>query len=268
MSDHSWFRAHPVQVGNIVSHWDNATDDEVARGLCWYLHAHHLAVAIADGDAHLGAGMLAVYSPQQNWTANLLLAATVLRARVGIGGAGGGAFATAAQRTAADRLLNGESWERVLSGPKVRAFAHLIEHGGNRGTDQPQVVIDRHALSVAHGAMLTAAAYSAAPLGLARRRAGCVQYPYYSLLVELFHQAAVDISRRRRQVVAPHQVQAVTWLVRQRLNRAARVGRGLSGLDRGRDTARANAEQAWHQFRTAHLPEVLYAPTTGYQPAA
>jgi hypothetical protein len=105
----------------------------------------------------------------------------------------------------------------VLSGPKVRAFAHLIEHGGNPTPDHPQVVIDRHALSVTHGSLLTAAAYSAAPLRAMRRRAGCVQHPYYTLLVELFHQAAADISRRRRQPVAPHQVQAVTWLVRQLL---------------------------------------------------
>jgi hypothetical protein len=123
MSDHPWFRAHPVHARNIVAHWDNATADEVAHGLRWYVHAHHVAQAIADGDAHLGAGMVAVYSPQQTWTANLLLAATVLRTRVGIGGGGSGAFATAAQRAAADRLLAGEDWERVLSGPK---FAPLL----------------------------------------------------------------------------------------------------------------------------------------------
>ncbi len=268
MPDHPWFQAHPVHVRNIMWHWDNATADEIAHGLPWYVHAHQIALAIADGDAHLGAGILAVYSPQQTWTANLLLAARVLRARVGIGGEGSGAFATTAQRTAADRLLAGEGWEHVLSGPKVRAFAYLIEHGGDPTPDHPQVVIDRHALSVAHGASLPAAAYSAAPLGAVRRRAGAVEHPYYTLLVELYHQAAADISRRGRHPVAPHQVQAVTWLARQRLNRATRARRGLSVLDRGRDTARANAEQAWQRFRTTHLLQVGPTPPTGYQPAA
>ncbi|MBB4908915.1 hypothetical protein H4W32_002739 [Actinophytocola algeriensis] len=47
-----------------------------------------MAVAIAGGDAHLGAGMIAVHSPQQAWVANLLIAATVLHARTALGGPG------------------------------------------------------------------------------------------------------------------------------------------------------------------------------------
>lgn len=268
ISDHAWFRVHPVHERNIGWHWDNATDDEIHQGLHWYVHAHHVAKAIANGDARLGAGMLAVYSPQQAWNANLLLAATVLRTRVGIGGAGSGVFATATQRTAAERLLAGERWDTVLSGPKVRAFADLIEHGGNQAAGPSRVVIDRHALSVAHGAMLTTAEYTAAPVSAARRRHGLVQYPYYDRLVELYRDAAAEISCRRQEPVAPHEVQAVTWLVRQRLTQAARTERGLSVLDKGRDTARANAEQSWDRFRTTHFPHIGHAPRTGYQPAA
>jgi hypothetical protein len=38
----------------------------------WYADAHHVATAIANDDAHLGAGMLAIYSPQQGWISNVL----------------------------------------------------------------------------------------------------------------------------------------------------------------------------------------------------
>jgi hypothetical protein len=140
-SDHPWFRTYPVHHRNIIWHWNQANTDETRRGLQWYADAHRIATAIADGDAHLGAGMLAVYSPQQGWVANLLLAAQVLRTRVGIGGAGSGAFASTAQKQAADRLLAGERYEQVLSGPKVLAFAHLIEHNGNRSPEHSHVVV-------------------------------------------------------------------------------------------------------------------------------
>jgi hypothetical protein len=38
----------------------------------WYADAHHVATVIANGDAHLCAGMLAIYSPQQGWISNVL----------------------------------------------------------------------------------------------------------------------------------------------------------------------------------------------------
>jgi hypothetical protein len=38
----------------------------------WYADAHHVATVIVNGDAHLGAGMLAIYSPQQGWISNVL----------------------------------------------------------------------------------------------------------------------------------------------------------------------------------------------------
>jgi hypothetical protein len=267
-SGHPWFRMHPVHHLNIVWHWDHATASELHRGLHWYANAHYVATAIAGGDAHLGAGMLAVYSPQQAWVANLLLAAQVLHTRVGIGGAGNGVFASTAQKQAADRLLAGERYDQVLSGPKVRAFAHLIEHGGNQTPDRSHVVIDRHALSVAHGNPLTIAQYGAAPLRAVKRRDGSIRHPHYDLLVELYHQAAVEISHRQGERVAAYQVQAVTWLVRQRLSQTAERARGMSRLEKGRERARLNTETAWRHFRAAHLPHLADVPDTGYQPAA
>jgi hypothetical protein len=267
-SDHPWFQTYPVHHGNIIWHWNQATVGENRHGLRWYADAHRVATVIAEGDAHLGAGMLAVYSPQQAWVANLLLAAQVLRAGVGIGGAGSGTFATTAQKQAADRLLAGERYDKVLSGPKVLAFAHLIEHGGNRSPEHSQVVIDRHALSVAHGAALSVAQYNTAPLRAVQRRNGATQHRHYDYLVALYHHAAAEISRNHRQPVTPYQVQAVTWLVRRRLTRASQREGGMSALDIGRERARINTEIAWRRFRAAHLPQLDDVSGTGYQPAA
>ncbi|MFL6124266.1 hypothetical protein [Actinophytocola sp.] len=214
--------------------------------------------------------MLAVYSPQQGWVANLLLAAQVLRTRVGIGGAGSGAFASTAQKQAADRLLAGERYEQVLSGPKVLAFAHLIEHNGNRSPEHSHVVVDRHALSVAHGTALSVAQYNTAPLRAAQRRNGSIHHRHYDHVVALYHQAAAEISRRRGQPVTAYQMQAVTWLVRRRLTQAAQRERGMSALDKGREQARINAEIAWRRFCVTHLPQLgdLPVPGASYQPAA
>lgn len=116
-------------------HLQHASPQEIEQGLRWYIDAQHVATVIARGNTRLGAGMLAVYSPQHAWIDNVLVAARVLRAGQGQGGPGSGVFASTAQRRAANRLLAGESVEDILTGPKVRDFASLIEHGGDRDPD-------------------------------------------------------------------------------------------------------------------------------------
>jgi hypothetical protein len=265
---HPWFLKHPVCHHNIVWHWDQAGPAEQANGLRWYSDARQVATAIANGNTPLGAGMLAVYSPQQAWMTNVVNAARVLREGRGIGGPGSGIFASTLQRQAADRLLAGERAADVLIGPKIRAFAALIEHGGDADARQPQVVIDRHALSIVCGRPLTAKEYEAAPLGARQRKDGSLRHPHYDLVVGLYVRAATIIARREHRAVAAHQVQAVTWLVRQRLNQQAEQRRGESPLDKGRSVARARAEQTWQQFRTDHFPELDRYPGTGYLAAA
>lgn len=265
---HPWFRVHPVSQENIVWHWNQATRDEIAQGMRWYSDAHHVATVIAGGNAHLGAGMLAIYSPQQGWIGNVLNAARVLREGKGIGGPGCGIFATTGQKRAADRLLNGEQYEDILSGPKIRDFAHLIEFGGDRDPDDPCVVIDRHALSVAHGRALTSEEYESAPVNGSRRKDGSISRRHYDHVVSLYHRAAERLSALAGERISAHQVQAVTWLVRQRLNQEAEQRRGPNRLDKGRNHARANAERAWNEFRTTYLPNLATCPGTGYQSAA
>jgi hypothetical protein len=262
-SEHPWFRNYPVHRRNIIWHWNQATDDETRRGLQWYADAHRIATAIADGDAHLGAGILAVYSPQQAWVANLLLAAQVLRTWGGIGGAGSGAFASTAQKVAADRLLAGERYEQVLAGPKVLAFAHLIEHGGDGSPEQSHVVVDRHALSVAHGTALTVAQYNTAPMRTVQRRGGATRHRHYDYVVALYQQAATEISPQCSQPVTAYQVQAVTWLVRRRLTQAAQREHGMSALDKGREQAQINTDVAWRRFVATHLPQLADEPQPG-----
>ncbi len=267
-SDHPWFRAHPVSHENIVWHWEQATPGEIAQGMTWYSDAHHVATVIANGDAHLGAGMLAIYSPQQGWIGNVHNAARVLREGKGIGGPGSGMFATTGQKNAADRLLTGEHYEDILNGPKIRDFAHLIEFGGDQDPDDPRVVIDRHALSVAHGRALTSEEYDSAPVNGFRRKDGSVSRGQYDHVVSLYRRAAELISAHVGELVSAHQVQAVTWLARQRLNQEAEQRRGPNRLDKGRNRARANSERAWNEFRNIHLPNLATCPGTGYPSAA
>jgi len=87
---YSWFSTYPVHRDNIVWHWQQATPYEIECGLRWYADARHVATVIADSDAHLGAGMLAVYSLRQAWIGNVLFAARALRAGHGLGGPGSG----------------------------------------------------------------------------------------------------------------------------------------------------------------------------------
>jgi hypothetical protein len=261
---HSWFLSCPVHTDNVVWHWAQAFPSEVEKGMAWYADARAVATAIAGGDTRLGAGMLAVYSPQQAWAGNLVLAARVLREGRGIGGPGSGVFASTVQRRAADRLLAGESYEQVLTGPKVRDFARLIEHGGDPDPATSRVVIDRHALSVACGRALSVAEYGAAPLKAFRRADGSLSHRHYDRVVDLFVRAAAVLTGPGHRRVAAHQLQAVTWLVRQRLNQQAERDRGPSPLDTGRARARGRAEQSWQNIHTTDFPHLDRVPDTGY----
>lgn len=293
-ADHPWFQAHPVSSQHIVDMWDHATDDEKASGKRWYPDAHLVAKSIAtlapvrkgkkssdpdarhpQGDAHLGAGMLALYSPQTPWAANMHNAARALHEGRGIGGKGSGIMASDAQRKSADRVLGGTHYNDVLNGPKIRDFAHLIEHGGDEHPVghpeyQAHVVVDRHALSVAIGKRLTDEEYSTAPVrGAARRKDGSIPRAGYDHVVGAYRQAAQQISQQEGEQVQAHQVQAATWLAQQRLNQKAERARAAQGedarLDRGRERTRSRSEQSWETFRRQHLPEMEHGgPGTGY----
>ena len=270
-ADHPWFQQTPVHHSHIVGHWVQATDDEKSSGKNWYSDAHIIATALGEhyekihgphphGAAHLGAGIVAAYSPQMGWAGNMHNAARVLHDGKGIGGKGSGIFASDLQRKQADRIIAGERHEDVLGGPKIQDFAHLIEHGGDKDPQSPRTVIDRHALSVATNRRMSEDDYSGFPKS---------QRHYYGHVVNQYHEAAKQITQAEGEQVHAHQVQAVTWLVRQRLNQADERARAAAGedarLDKGREVGRQRQEQGWQDWRQRHTPDLPHAgPGTGY----
>lgn len=253
---HPWYQANPVHPDNIVAHYDRATDEEKDLGHRWYADAHHVAKALGrtarpkgteEEAAHVGAGVLAAYSPQSAWPVNMLNASHALRTGKAPGGKGSGVFATASMAGQAQRVMNGERHENVLVGPKIRDFAHLIEHGGDADPEHPHVVIDRHALSVAAGRRLHDKEIGHAPLDNPH---------YYGHTVSQYHTAAKMISEREGVPVQGHQVQATTWLVRQRENAEADAAGG-SGAEKGRGRGRQKAVDAWDQHARKNYPELV-----------
>lgn len=257
-----WNRRHPVKIKNIVDHWHAATDDEVHTGMNWYSDAHHLSRHIANDtgtDMTTMAGLMSNYSPQTHWAANIHTAARVARTKTAVGGPGEGVMASKTQKKAAQRMLDGEHYDKVLSGPKTRAFAHLIEHGDNaEGSEHKHVVVDRHALSVAAGARATDAAYSHSKLGTKGR---------YDHVSDAYRKAAKQISKHVGHEVHPHQVQAVTWIVRQRLNEQEDRANSKSNGARSASAAQ-RALKHWEEYAGEHHPGALgMVPGTGYSSA-
>jgi len=214
-AEHPAFKALGMHPGNIVGHWDMASEEEKGQGKNWYPDAHHIAKAIAGGDAHKGAHVLATYSAQTPWPINMHNASRSFREGKAVGGKGGGVMASGQQRDSAQRVMNGENGQDVLKGHKIRAFAHLIEHGGDKDPSNPRVVVDRHALSVAAGRRLSDAETGPAQQAMANHH-------YYKHTEDMYHQAAQHINKRDGRTgddeVKPHEVQAATWLVQQRSN--------------------------------------------------
>lgn len=88
-------------------------------GAIWYRDALAAIVDTAtlyglSGDAV--AGIVAALSPRQRWESNIADAVRVISGR-------GNVRALGANAAKARRILAGEDWRHVLSGPKVRAFA-------------------------------------------------------------------------------------------------------------------------------------------------
>jgi hypothetical protein len=252
-----WVAARPANHKNIVDHYNAASPDEKAFGHNWYQDAHHLTKAVArytNTGMHEAAGHVANYSPQTDWAQNIHTASRVMRTKEPLGGKGSGVFASGAQKTAAQRMLNGESHTNILKGHKIRAFAHLIEHGGNEDPNKPHVVIDRHAAAVAHGDRITDNAYKHGLGGLKSKN-------LYNSYEQHYHNAAKEITANNMKPggsgehVHAHQVQAVTWLVRQRKNQEAEKGIAKAG---GSKTAKRTEKSAaaWDKERKERFPQI------------
>lgn len=255
-AEHPFFAAHPVSSKNIVAAFDQASPEEIEQGMRWYADAHTLAKAIAHGDATRGAGLLAAYSPQSPWPVNMFNAARAIELGHALGPGEG--MITHAMQKHAQLAMDGKSTDENFGkgAPKIRAFARLIEHGGDHPEDTAgEVVLDRHAMSVAMGVRLTKEEADDAPIDKER---------FYQHVADEYRKAALEISRRGTPV-APHQVQAITWLRQQRKNAAedlaGGVGHGGKGAGKGRQVMITRAWDNWKRIATAeHYP--LQAGTT------
>jgi hypothetical protein len=252
-ADHPWFQTAGLSHHNVIAHWDQATPEEKAQGARWYPDAHHVAKAIAKLDpsiktdkeaAHKGAGVLSAYSPQQGWWANQHNAARSFVQGKAVG-KGDGIMVMGSHANAAQRIMNGEDHQDVLKGPKTQDFAHLIEHGGNDENGQPskRVVMDRHALSVAAGRRLSAEDTKGFPSSSRK---------HYEHAAETYRTAAAVLSDREKRTIPPHEVQAVTWLTRQRLNAEGDASPG----QKGRNTVQRNQREQWKGLTHEHTPEL------------
>jgi hypothetical protein len=99
----------------------------------------------------------------------------------------------------ARRLVAGADPEDVVSGPKVRAFWRTIVDP----TDPRAVVVDRHAIDVAAGRVLTDELRGAY---LGRKGA-------YDTVCDMYRRAARILSAEYGTALSPAEVQATTWVV-------------------------------------------------------
>lgn len=261
--DHPWFSSTGISHHHIVDHWDASTPEEKKQGARWYPDAHLVAKSIAKLDpritddkeaAHKGGGVLSAYSPQQGWWANQHNAARSFHEQRAIG-KGEGIMVMASHATAAQKIMDGTPHHEALKGPKTQDFAHLIEHGGYKPQSDEdaeagkpkehsdKVVVDRHALSVAAGRRLNADDVKGFP-SQSRK--------HYEVVAGHYRKAAAVISDREGREVPPHEVQAVTWLARQRLNAEGDMSPG----QKGRNTVQRNQRKTWQDLSREHTPEL------------
>lgn len=237
----AWLSRHPIASKNIVDMFHRATPGEREAGQNWYPNAHKIAVALSKRDKvplREAAGLLADYSPQTAWGRNTVEASEVERTQTAIGGPGAhmsivrtpgelqekrvGIMAPAITANRARGILAGQDFEDVFAGErnksgklppkslKVRAFGELIAHGGQPDPEHPMVVIDRHAAGVARGVRFTDEDYN-----IEGPSSSVKKFTAYS---NAYRAAARQLSKEEGREVTPEEVQATTWLTRQRLN--------------------------------------------------
>lgn len=173
----------------ILATYRKATDAQRADGMVWYAEAHALAVTLAKSAGHSvlqAASVISALSPQMDWARNQFLAVRTYAE----GGISSGCLGMSVRK--ADAIFNGADPLATLKAPKTSAFALVIADP----TDTQNVVIDRHAMSVAHGRQVTEREVAAL------NRKG--QYEGYA---SAYRKAAAEAG------ITASQMQAITWVV-------------------------------------------------------
>lgn len=171
-------------ASNVLTVWESATPDQEAEGRRWYPMAHGLAEMMCDGDARMGAGLLAALSPQTSWWLNVELAADAYET-----GRPSRHLSDALSKAA--KILAGIDPAEVL--PMERKTGHFFRCIADP-SDPEAVCIDRHAHDVAVGE----------PFG--DRPRGLTAKGRYRLLADVYRAAARAVGE------LPSTVQAVTWV--------------------------------------------------------
>lgn len=184
---------HATMAANLAATLADATRAEQDTGLAWYDTAHTFTIGLADRyDLPLehAAGIIAALSPGCDWERNLTLADTMAAT-----GDCRHPFGNAIRKARA--IWTGALPSETLGGDKVRNFFCNILAPGCIGP----VTIDRHAVSVLVGHKVE---------GLPSRKG------YYERCAKVYREAAAQAG------LAPHQVQAISWLAWRRNNPALR----------------------------------------------
>lgn len=224
---------------NITRTFRLATDGDRAAGYAWYGRARDLAEELAatemgnpdvmptpeeyERQVRKAAAVIAVLSPRLAWRKNVeyaKLAYMVYNDLPWLGGAPdvdpgvdeayfAGMIPTLnANARKAYRILNGEAPEDVVRGDKVTAFYWTIVDP----TDVRSVVVDRHAVDIAFGEVLT------------DDTRPTMKGAAYVYVATLYQRAAEIISRELNEVWTPARVQATTWTYWRRERAAAYHG--------------------------------------------
>ena len=173
-------------TNHILAAYMRSSDADRADGLAWYDNARTLASVLSPNDIARGAGVIAALSPMTSWPLNVKRATEVFDT--------GTTKGLTRNVDKAVRIYNGESPLSVLSGDKVRAF--YLNIMGVHTVDA--VTVDRHAIDVACGNVLSDTERAAAIRG----KAG------YGKVASMYVEAASVIGGG----ITPAQLQAVVWV--------------------------------------------------------
>lgn len=233
-ADVDWFKKNPASSAHIIDHYSQATDEEKEQGKHWYPEIGHGAAVLAHGGnptlsydhaRHQGSGVVSAFSPQSEFHANMLNAMTTMRHQAAPAAARTksapqphdheGYQAMESSAVNADKIVKGAHPNEVLGGHKTHAFYHNLAHGGQESDSAPcncpntHVTVDAHALSVAVGKRIRPKADGGPDMS---------DYHTYHHVADMYRDATHVISQKEKRDIHPSEVQAVTWLVRQRLN--------------------------------------------------
>src|SRR5690349_19014081 len=143
--------SHDVMVDNIIRTYRRATIEQIHAGYAWYREAQDFCRTLAtatDYPVRAIAGVIAALSPQSSWAQNKENARVAVDVHYMVGSCDSISLHTKAQMCKVGRILDGETPESVLRGPKESAFSRNIQG------DYSLATVDRWAFKTATGVAL------------------------------------------------------------------------------------------------------------------